>query len=177
MNGYEVGSYEVGSYEWSTILDIKLTLCIYCGIMLVVVNNEACLTRLSPVPEATCSIKCSIPCVSMPDVIEMATCQTFMSHLPNESLLSSGHPHDCHVRFSISNSTSPPASFQAIRVGMTLDSLVFVYCKSHHCDDNSVILFYTSCGSRYGIAIGVFINMIGAFNADFECPAHSLDMF
>ena len=76
-------------------------LYINCGIMLVV-NNETCPTRLSPVPEATCSIEHSIPCASMPKATEMVACSTFISHFPNESLLSSGHPHDCHVRFIIS---------------------------------------------------------------------------
>ena len=105
MDGYEVGNFEVDSYEWSIIPNIMLTLYINCGIMIVVVNNEVCPTRLSPMPKATCSIKRLIPCASMLEVIEMVACLTFMSHLPNECLLSLSHPHDYHMRFSISHST------------------------------------------------------------------------
>ena len=53
---YEMGIYEVDSYEWSTILDIMLTLYINCGITLVMVNNEACPTYLFPLLESTCSM-------------------------------------------------------------------------------------------------------------------------
>ena len=60
---------------------------------------------------------------------------------------------------------------------MTLDSLVFMRRKIHHYVDNSMILFYTGGGFEYGVALGVIINMIGAFNVDFECHTHNADMF
>ena len=58
MDGYEVGSYEVDSYEWSTIN----TLYVNCGITLVMVNNAACPTCLSSVPETTCLIEHVLRC-------------------------------------------------------------------------------------------------------------------
>ena len=64
----------VDSYEWSIIPGTTLTLYINCGITLVMVNNEVCPAYLSPMPEATCSIKRPIPCVSMPEVNEMVAC-------------------------------------------------------------------------------------------------------
>ena len=70
MDGYEAGIYMVDSYEWSIILDIMLTLCINCGIMLVKVDNETC---YSPMLEATCSIKCLTPYALVPEVIEMGS--------------------------------------------------------------------------------------------------------
>ena len=64
---------------------------INCGIPLVVMNNAVCPTRWSSVPEATCLIAYLILRSSMLKVIEMVTCPTFMSLLPNESLSNSSH--------------------------------------------------------------------------------------
>ena len=55
---------------------------------------------------------------------------------------------------------------------MTLDSWSSCVAKSHHCVDNSTILF-----SGYSLTISVPINMTDAFNADFECPVHCAAMF
>ena len=87
-----MGSYEVDSYKWSIIPDITLMLYINYGLTVVVVNNKACPTCLSLMPEATCSIELLISCALMPKVTEIVTCLAFKSHLPNEPLLSSGHP-------------------------------------------------------------------------------------
>ena len=81
MDGYEVGSYEVDNYEWSTIPSTTLTLYINCGVTLVVENNGVCPTHLSLMPEATYSIERPTPCVLMPEVIEMVTCLSCMSHM------------------------------------------------------------------------------------------------
>ena len=59
---------------------------INCGITLVVMNNVMCPTRLSLVPKATCLIMHTIPYVLILEVIEMVSCLTFTSHLPNETL-------------------------------------------------------------------------------------------
>ena len=101
----------------------------------------------------------------------------FMRHVPSTSTLSSSHSHDYHVRCTISHSTSLLASFQTSRVGMMLDSWSSCTAKIHYCADNSRILFYTGGNSEYGLAISVPINMTGAFNDDFECPAHCATMF
>ena len=74
-----------------------LTLYINCGITPIEVDNNAYPTRLSLMFKATCLIEHPIPCVSMPEVTEMIACPTFMSHFPNEPLLSSGHSRDCQV--------------------------------------------------------------------------------
>ena len=64
-------------------------------------------------------------------------------------VMCSSHSHDCHVKCSISHSTSPLASFQAIRVGITLDDLVLVRRKSHHGAGISTIMSYIDSNSRY----------------------------
>ena len=74
---------------------------INCSIMFVKVDNIACPT---PMPEATYSIQHPTPSAFMPEVTGMVACPIFISYVPNESLLSSSHSHDCHVRCSISHS-------------------------------------------------------------------------
>ena len=44
---------------------------------------------------------------------------------------------------------APLTSFQIIRVGMTLHSLVVTRRKSHHGVDTSMVLSYTDGNSRY----------------------------
>ena len=65
--------------------------------MLVEVDSKACPARLSLMPKATYLIEHPIPCSSMPEVIGMVAYSTFLSHLPNKSMSSSGHSHDGHV--------------------------------------------------------------------------------
>ena len=40
----------------------------------------------------------------MLEIIEMIVCPTFMSHIPDESLLNSSHPRDSHVKYDLSSS-------------------------------------------------------------------------
>ena len=58
----------------------------------------------SLVPEMTLFNELSIPSASMSKVIKMIACPTFTSHMPNESLLNSGHPRDSQVRYGLSHS-------------------------------------------------------------------------
>ena len=48
--------------------------------------------------------KLSIPSASMPEVIEMVACLTFMCHMLDESLLNLSHPYDYHMSYSLSHS-------------------------------------------------------------------------
>ena len=49
---------------------------------------------------------------------------------------------------------------------MTLNALVFVCCKIHHCTIISTTPFHTVCDD-------VLLHTTSAFNMDFECPAHN----
>ena len=60
---------------------------------------------------------------------------------------------------------------------MTLDSWSSCAAKNLHCADNSMIMFYTGGSTRYSLVIGMPLNRIDAFNADFECPTHCVAMF
>ena len=56
---------------------------------------------------------------------------------------------------------------------MMLDSLVFVRRKK----SISTIPLYIGGSSGYGFGLGMFFNVTNAFNVDFECPSHNIDMF
>ena len=45
---------------------------------------------------------------TMPEVTEMVTCPTFLSHMPDGSSLNSGHPRDRRVRYGLSHSNCLP---------------------------------------------------------------------
>ena len=70
---------------------------INCGVTVVKVDSNVRPVRLYLMPKAICLIKCPIPCTSMSEVVEMVAYPTFLSHLSDKSLSSSGHSHDCHV--------------------------------------------------------------------------------
>ena len=83
--------------------------------------------HVTPMPEATCSIERPTPCDLMPEVTDMVACPIFMSHMPNEALLSSSHSHDCHMRCSIFHSTyHHPLSYS------TTDSMTAVEYSIYH---------------------------------------------
>ena len=56
-------------------------------------------------PEVTCLVMSSVLSASTPKVTEMVACLTFMIHIPDESLLTFGHPCDCYVRYDLSHSS------------------------------------------------------------------------
>ena len=61
------------------------------------VNSNACLTCLPFMPEVTYLIEHPIPYTSMHKIVEIVAYPTFLSHLPDKSLPSSGHSRDYHV--------------------------------------------------------------------------------
>ena len=85
---------------------------------------------------------------SMPNLRESHSQQKFTSansialQVISVSPFYSGHSRDSHVRYDLSHSTSPVALLQAIRVRITLKSLMFVCRMSHDYTNASTILLY-----------------------------------
>ena len=72
-----------------------------------------------------------MPSALMPEVIVMVVCPTFLSHFPDEYLLTSSHLYEIHVRYDLSYSTNSHVSHHVlnqIHVSVPLNN-IFNFCE------------------------------------------------
>ena len=78
-------------------INLYKPLFINCNVIAVKVDSNTSPACLSLMLKATCLIERPIPCTLMPKVVEVVTYPTFLSHLSDKSMSSSGHSRGCHV--------------------------------------------------------------------------------